>query len=102
MTSTGADQPIRGRRTTDVRLQLATILRSRDGTVSKDSGLINAYAEVENPNICYKRAGADEYLNLQSFGTTPWAAQGLFNYGGDIYSVVDDVLIKNASTSYAT
>lgn len=85
-----------------MRLQLATLLRSRDGEVTSDSGLVNAYAEIENPNICYKRAGCDEYLDLQSFGTTPWAAQGLFNYGGDVYSVVDDVLIKNAATSYAT
>lgn len=84
-----------------MRLQLATILRSRDGTVSKDSGLVNAYAEIENPNICYKRGGCSVAYNLQSFGTTPWTAQGLFNYGGDVYSVVDDVLVKNASTSYA-
>ena len=85
-----------------MRLQLATIFRSRDGTIDQDSGLVNAYAEIENPNICYKRGGSDLYYDLQSFGTDPWTAQGLFNYGGDIYTVMDDKLIKNNTTSYAT
>ena len=85
-----------------MRLQLATILRSRDGTVAKDSGLVNAYAEVENPNICYKRAGSDLYYNLQSFGTDPYTGQGMFQFNGDIYTVMDDKLIKNNTTSYAT
>jgi len=85
-----------------MRLQLAMALQSRDGTIAQDSGMVNAYAEKENPDVCYKRGGVDEYLNLQGYGSTPWTAQGLFNFNGDIYSVVDDILIKNASTSYAT
>lgn len=85
-----------------MRLQLATILRSRDGTVAKDSGLVNAYAEKENPDICFKRAGCDLYYNLQAYGSDPWVGQGLFQYGTDIYSVIDDVLIKNDTTTYAT
>jgi hypothetical protein len=64
--------------------------------------MVNAYSEKENPDICYKRGGLDAYLNLQGYGSTPWAAQGLFQFNGDIYSVVDDILIKNASVSYAT
>lgn len=63
---------------------------------------MNAWAEVENPNICYKRGGSDMHLNLQSFGSDPYTGQGIFAYNGDLYSVMDDVLIKNASTSYAT
>ena len=85
-----------------MRLQLAQILRSRDGKVTQDSGLVNAYAERENPNICYKRAGCDLYYNLQGYGSYPWVGQGLFQFNNDIYSVIDDVLIKNNTTTYAT
>ena len=85
-----------------MRLQLATILRSRDGSVAKDSGLINAYAEKENPDVCYKRAGLSLQYNLQSYGADPYVGQGIFQYNGDTYTVIDDVLIKNNSASYST
>lgn len=85
-----------------MRLQIATKIRSRDGTLAKDSGLVNALSEIENPDICIKRGGSDLYYNLQAYGSDPWVGQGIFTYNNDIYSVVDDVLIKNNTTTYAT
>ena len=83
-----------------MRLFLATIIRSRDGSVDQDTGLVNCYSEKEDPNISYKRPGCEEYYDLQSYGTTPWSAQGIFQYDSDLYSLIDDVLVKNDTDDY--
>lgn len=76
-----------------MRYPLITPLASRDGTVDKDEHLVNCFGEQDDETKetrVIKRAGIDEGDAVIS-GNDIYG-QGLFNYDGYLFSVIDDVL----------
>lgn len=67
---------------------------NRDDSTSKDSRLVNAYAEKQSDGShwLFKRPGMAVYQ------TKTGAGRGVFNWLGDIYSIFGTTLYKNGSS----
>src|SRR5574343_993933 len=86
MTSTVAGQPIRGRRTTDVRIPFITDADSRDGSSNKDERLTNMLAEKDSELIACIRPGLNTMLASSGNGN------GLMCFNGQIMHVFGTAL----------
>lgn len=76
-----------------MRHPLITPLASRDGSTDKDEKLVNAYGEVDRETketSVFKRPGIDQGDAVITGPDTP--GQGLFNYGGYLFAIIDDIL----------
>jgi hypothetical protein len=75
------------------RLPLMVLQSNRGETATKDARLVNGYVETqENKELwIYKRPGISQHLNIA--GSTPG---GIYNWKGDLYSVVGSTLYKEA------
>lgn len=76
-----------------MRYPLITPLASRDGTVDKDEHLVNCFGEQDDETKetrVIKRAGIDEGDAVIS-GNNVYG-QGLFNYDGYLFAMIDDIL----------
>lgn len=76
-----------------MRYPLVTPLASRDGSTDKDEKLVNAYAEVDKETqetSVFKRAGIDQGDAI--IAGNDIYGQGLFNYDGYLFAVIDDIL----------
>lgn len=86
MTSTGAGQPILGRRTTDVRIPLITDTDSRDGSSNKDERLTNVLVEIDAEKLACLRPG------LNSISSNSGDGNGLECFDGTLISVFGTTL----------
>jgi hypothetical protein len=69
-----------------MRLQLPNQLKTRDGTLTKDARLKNAFVTKRGENFeVDKRQGTTIYAAL---GEAP--GQGLFGYNGEAYAIAND------------
>jgi hypothetical protein len=69
-----------------MRLQLPNQLKTRDGSLTKDARLKNAFVTKRGENFeVNKRHGTDLFVAL---GESP--GQGLFGYNGDVYAIAND------------
>ena len=85
-TSTGAGQPIRGRRTTDVRITLVTDTDSRDGSSNKDERLTNVLVEIDSEKLACLRPG------LNTISANSGAGNGAVCFQGTLISVFGTTL----------
>ncbi len=75
------------------RWPLAVEPSNRDSSTGKDARLVNAYIETHGSDIqVIRRAGYEVYANPGS-GT----GRGIYNWQGDIYSIVDGTVRKNGA-----
>ena len=86
MTSTGAGQPIRGRRTTDVRIPFITDTDSRDGSSNKDERLTNVLVEIDSEKMACLRPG------LNTISANSGDGNGLECFDGTLISVFGTTL----------
>lgn len=82
----GADQPIRGRRTTDMRIPLITDTDSRDGSSNKDERLTNVLVEIDAEKLACLRPG------LNSISANSGDGNGLECFDGTLISVFGTTL----------
>lgn len=85
------------------RLPLAYDISTRDGTLSKDSKIVNAYVETigQNRHII-KRPGLGTLTTLPATGGSS-QGQGMFYYNNQLYVVVANVLYQvNADGTYTS
>jgi len=75
-----------------LRLPLAVSPENRDETANKDAKIINGFIEQvsQDETWVYKRPG----IAVRT-ATAPGAGRGIYNWGGDIYAVVNGALWKN-------
>lgn len=79
-------------------VEFAQSISTRDGTLTKDSKLVNGFMEASPTGVgVMKRPGYTSYVKLPS-GT----AQGQFSVNGLPYAIIGDVVYSvNSGTSYA-
>lgn len=74
------------------RFPLAVEPSNRDATTNADARLVNGYVETHGKDIyVYRRPGLGLYSSTSS-GT----GRGIYNWQGDVYSVVNGTLYRNA------
>ena len=86
MTSTVAGQPIRGRRTTDVRIPFITDTDSRDGSSNKDERLTNVLVEIDVEKLACLRPG------LNTISANSGDGNGMECFDGTLISVFGTTL----------
>src|SRR6185312_5618927 len=77
------------------RMSLITTAENRDETTSRDARLVNGYGEkTPSGTLCvYKRPGVFPSTTL-----TAGSGLGIFNWLGDIYTVIGTTLYKNGAS----
>jgi hypothetical protein len=88
---------------TVARLPLAYDIATRDGTLTKDAKIVNAYSEtVGQTKHIVKRPGIATLSTLPATGGSS-QGQGMFYYNNQLYVVVANVLyLVNANGTYTT
>ena len=85
------------------RIPVTYDIGTRDGSLTKDSKIVNAYAEtIGNTRYLIKRPGTATLANLPSSGGS-FQGQGLFYYNNQLYAVVSNVLYQvNVDGTYTS